>query len=305
MKTTRIVLVLLMVLWSGTMVFAKSVGTLNLEKGKVRIRSNGIDNTYSMPGKQVQVHSGDEIQTGANTRAVITLSARGDHVELFSTTFFRLTNVSAVKQELSMPTGKLRFKVTKSLKKRTRRRFKLRTANAIIGVKGTGGTAESEDGDTSLLCESGVCTVSSAADPDATIDIGIDQVTRIRRALPPSQPVVVPPPVRRRIVAADRAGQGFKGIKFGVVIKVEPPKKDPKKKPGPQKPGAGKPGAGPSVPIGGGVTAGLEGGPDDPELEGPNIDEVLDQVEEDIATVEDDIDVAAAIDALIRLIISN
>ncbi len=321
MKTTRIVLVLLLVLWFGTMVHAKPVGILSLEKGKVRIRSKGLDNTYKTPGKQVQVHSGDEIQTGTDTRAVIKLSARGDHIELFSITFFRLTDVSAVKQELSMPTGKLRFQVTKSLKKRTRRRFKLRTANAIIGVKGTGGTVASLDGDTSVLCESGVCTVASDAYPDVPVDVEADQVTRLRRARPPTLPLVAPPAVRRRIIAADNAAQGFQGVKFGAVIKVDPIKRAPKKKPGPQKPGT-KPGgqpkpqlqpgtgatpqpSGPVGPTGGGVTVELDVEPDDPELEGPDIDNVIEQIEAEIDVLEDDIDVIGATEALIRLIISN
>ena len=82
------------------------VGTLQLEKGIVRIRQNGVDTMHSERGKVLPIFSGDEFQTGPNTFVRIKLDGSGDDIELSSQTFFRLAKASAEGQELSMPTGK-------------------------------------------------------------------------------------------------------------------------------------------------------------------------------------------------------
>ena len=54
-----------------------------LKKGQVKLRRAGVDKIYRKAGEQIPVWNLDEIQTGKNTQAAITLTEKDDKIELF------------------------------------------------------------------------------------------------------------------------------------------------------------------------------------------------------------------------------
>lgn len=315
----RLILALLIPLFTGSMVLAAPVGTLILESGKVRIRSMHLDTTYHEVGTRVLVNSGDEIQTGVNSRAVIKLDANGDDIELYSKTFFKLTEVTSARQELSMPIGKVHFSVKKVRKYKGRKRFRIRTANAIIGVKGTKGIGETDGVSTDVACTEGTCTVSSFDRPDVVVEVQANQISRVRKARLPTRPVAVPPKVMAALKAAV-TGKRVTGIRFGATVKVQPQKEQKKEemKDGGQQEGK-KSGQQP-LPSGGDkdvdpTDTGEEG--DFGEDGDPGVDEVLDEdptedpdeliegIQGELGIVTDDIESATESSTTIRLKIVN
>jgi hypothetical protein len=196
MKTTRILVLFLMFLWPTMMLTAVPAGTLILEKGKVRIRSHNIDMTYQEPGKQIPVQSGDEIQTGTNTRATIKLTKHGDDIDLFSGTFFRLSHISEKKQEVFMPVGKGKFLIKKSPKKGLKRRFSIRTANSLIRVKGTEIVVVSFGDQTFLITVEGVATLQALKSLGLTVVpvvVAADQTSGTKTGLNSDEATDAPP----------------------------------------------------------------------------------------------------------------
>ncbi len=295
MKNTRILLTMLLLLWPAMVLFAAPAGTLFLEKGKVRIKRNQIHTTYTEVGSQIQVHSGDQIQTGADTRAIIKLTEKGDDIELSSSTFFSLTEISEKKQEVFMPVGKAKIRV----KKRSRpRRFSFKTANAVISVKGTEFLVGSNDGETSLLTLEGIVILASIDQPELLVEVPINQASQLQTDGKPTIPVVVPPEVRNAILNSD-SPQVFKTVIFGQEVQIVV-KKPTEKKEGEQDKGDG-----------GGEESSDKEDPEtdeeDPEQdeEEPetDVDDEVDDVEDIIDEVTDDVEEET--EAIIKLNITN
>ena len=196
-------------------IWAASVGELLLEKGLVKVRRNNVDTIYRDQGQTVTVQNMDEIQTGFDTRVTIQLTGKDEAIELFSKSFFVVSNVNAEQSSVYMPTGKARFKIT--AKKRVRkggRAFRLRTANAMIGVKGTDFVVGASDGGTSLLTLSGVVSFASLVAPDVEVEVGSNQASKIQASKAPTVPVEVPQQVREEVIQGDTT-KAFENIEFG------------------------------------------------------------------------------------------
>lgn len=217
-------------IWILTLVFlgtgivsAQVVGKMTLEQGIVKLRRNTIDSIHRQAGKEIEVRNRDEIQTGPNSLATIRLQGKEDEIRLFSNTFFVLSSIEAETSEVAMPIGKSRIlikprKIVKNEK--TRRPFRLRTTNALIGVKGTDFIVGVLAGSTNLLTLQGIVALANINAPDVEIEVKLNQASRIQQDGRPTAPVEVPPQARETIIASDTPAS-FNTVTFGEEIPAQ------------------------------------------------------------------------------------
>lgn len=232
MKKQHILLMLLTFLFSGSSVFsATDIGTMVLKKGMVKLRRVGVDTIFKEVGKSISLSSLDEIQTGAESQVTIQLTAKGDNIELFSQSYFKIDSVDKKSSSVSMSIGKARFSIPKSRRplKRSRKRFRVKTANALVGVRGTEFVLATGAEETNLLTIEGSVTMASVTDPDVEVEVQENQVSQIRQDAPPTTPVTVAPSVRDNILNTD-SPKAFQVVQFGTTVSVGEEKKDSQKK---------------------------------------------------------------------------
>ena len=207
-------LILLLVIPLFSLV-ADSVGTLELTKGIVKIRRNGVDTIYRDTGAKFPVHEGDEIQTGDSSRVIIRYDKKGTQTSLYSKTFFIIEEVGEQTDRFFLSIGKIYFLVPKLkiLYQIKKERLRLRTATAIIGVKGTAGITGSQRGRTDHLTIFGKVTIASIEEPDLEIEVGENQASRVVEDEPPAPPVLVPPVLRDKVITSDTTAE-FGEIRF-------------------------------------------------------------------------------------------
>ena len=228
MKKTILFVSLMLGIFSTGTLLAATVGTLTLEKGLFKLRRNAIDTVYRESGKTISVEDRDEIQTGGDTQVKIHLNAKGDDIELTSSSFLIITGVTETTSELEMPAGKARFKIKKRKRSgRERKRFRLKTANALIGVKGTEFIAGVSDGNTSLLTLEGSVSMANISAPEVEVEVKVNQASQIKKDAAPTTPMDVPPKVREEIIKTEDP-KVFNNVQYGVEVKVS--KTDTKKK---------------------------------------------------------------------------
>lgn len=230
------ILVAFLVLFCQPVLLAesKTVGIMTLNKGVVKLRRNLVDSVYRKVGETVPVSNLDEIQTGKDSNVTIELKAKDDKLELYSQSFFKIDQVTPESSSLSMSIGKARFKIKKGIKprrslKKRRKRFRVRTANAIVGVKGTEFVMAAGTDVTSVLTIEGTVDVASVSAPDIEVEVGENQASQIKQAAPPTKPVTVPPSIKEDILNADTPN-AFNKVTFGETVSTSDVKQDSKKK---------------------------------------------------------------------------
>jgi len=208
-----------------------SVGTMTLDKGIVKVRRALVDKIYRKVGDKIPIHNLDEIQTGKYSSVTIKLDAKGDKLELYSQSFFKIDNVTRESSQISMSIGKARFKIKKGRQplKRRKKRFRVRTANAVVGVKGTEFIMATGVDVTNVLTVEGIVSMANISAPDVEVDVSANQVSRVSKNLSPAAPVKVPPSVQANILNTDSPA-AFNNVKFGEVVPSPAPKTEPKKK---------------------------------------------------------------------------
>ncbi|MFH2131932.1 MAG: FecR family protein [bacterium] len=270
MKTVIQILSLFLALFYVGVLFAEPVGTLTMEKGTLKLRRNKMDTIYTEPALSIPVENGDEIQTGFDTRANIRMTDPSDTIELFPNTFFNVSGVSREQSELFMPAGKARFLVG-NLKKNVqtgRRRFSLRTANAIIGVKGTEFIVGILNGNTNLLTVSGIVSLASISAPEVEVAVSPNRASKIQGNRPPTVPVAVAPDLQQTIINSDSA-ESFEGVTFGAETAVD----DAARSQGTDK---GKVGA--------------DGAPEVAEIPEQDIDALISDITQEVEQIQADVD---------------
>lgn len=113
--------------------------------------------------------------------------------------------------------GKLKGNLTKLVRTKQRskkKRFKVRTVSALIGVRGTDGVIATIGDSTKVLCVSGECTLASKEAPKYEITVVENEVSHVREGSGPSLPVTVSVEERDSIVKADGA-DSFQEVEFG------------------------------------------------------------------------------------------
>jgi FecR protein len=264
MKTVKLIFGLSLALLYSAVIFAEPVGILTMKAGTLKLRRNNIDTIYTDPGVRIPIENRDEVQTGSGTRAEIRMAAQGDLVELFPNTFMMVDNVTSEKTHLSMLAGKGQFEIKKTgkLTRKKRGRFRLRTVNAVIGVKGTKIIVGVMNGRTDLMTLSGIASLASRLTPDLEIEVKPNQVSKIPGNRQPFRPVTVTPEVRQRIIESDSA-ESFEQVPFA----DEPEKEDAGQKQRTKK---------------GAEEADVEAGQD--------VDTLIEQVNDDVEQAQEDID---------------
>jgi hypothetical protein len=266
MKSIRLIFSLFLMLLYTTVLFAEQVGMLTLETGTLKLRRSHLDTIYTNAGDSIPVENGDELQTGFKTRVKIQLTDPSDTIELSANTFFTIKSISQEKSEVTMPAGKARFLVSKpvNLTKKKRRRFSLRTANAVIGVKGTEFVVGVLNGTTNLLTLSGIVSLASISAPDFEVAVNPNQASKIRVNRRPTLPVTVPPDVQQNIIESEDP-ESFEAVEFGEESEI---------------PGAAE---------GQATDNGVEGVDDVEELD---VDELIEEVNEEVEQIQEDVDEA-------------
>jgi len=236
MKRARIpfLVAVLVLLCQGWLSAQADVGTMTLNKGVVKLRRAKIDTLYQTVGQQIPVQNLDEIQTGKDSNVTIDLKAQTDKLELYSQSFFKIDQVTGESSQVSMSIGKARFKIqagTRPLVPRdsSKKRFQVKTANAIVGVKGTEFVMAAGADVTSVLTIEGVVDVASVAAPDIQVEVGENQASQIKQASTPTAPVTVPPSVKDSILSTDSPAV-FNNVSFGATVSATEVKPEQKQK---------------------------------------------------------------------------
>jgi len=133
-------------------------GDAVIKKGSLTIVRNGQSQLYEISDSTVEVQENDVLRAGSRSQIVLNTSEQTT-ITIGSNAVFQVKSWEhrQKKGKLRMLFGKMLFK-TKKLK--GRRRFRLKTATAVMGVKGTEGNSEvGSTGNTILVCNDGVCTM--------------------------------------------------------------------------------------------------------------------------------------------------
>jgi len=112
--------------------------------------------------------------------------------------------------------GKLKGSLTKLVRTKQRskkKRFKVRTVTAIVGVRGTDFVVATSGDSTNLLALSGEVTLASPEVPDYEIPVVANEVSYVREGSGPSVPVTVSVEERDSIAKADGA-DSFKQVEL-------------------------------------------------------------------------------------------
>ena len=113
--------------------------------------------------------------------------------------------------------GKLKGNLTKLVRTKQRsqkKRFKVRTVSAIVGVRGTDFVVATSGDSTNLLALSGKLTLANKIVPDYEIPVVANEVSYVREGSGPSVPVTVSVEERDSIAKADGA-DSFQEVEFG------------------------------------------------------------------------------------------
>ena len=204
-------------------------GDLNLIKGVVKIIRGDDVQIISKLGTRVPLHNGDRVQTGANSKADITLKFSKEVIQLSSRSFFEVDNVNETQSKITLLTGKGQFKIPKKKLKRKRKkpRFKVRTVMAVVSVSGTEFVMGTGNEQTSLLTLSGEVTMAPVSAPDIEVIIPENQASTVVQGAAPTRPVTVPPETRANIVSSD-SPETFKQVSFPKPVPIEKARKKKK-----------------------------------------------------------------------------
>jgi hypothetical protein len=186
-------------------------GELLLEKGSVLVRHAGDVRMLQQAGARAPLYAGDEVRSGGDTSAVITLKATQDAVTLYEHTSFAVESVSPASSRFGLNMGKAFFKAVAALG--GGKRFEVATPTAVIGVKGTEFVVGTDGNDTFLLTLSGVVGIVSQAFREIEVATEADFASAVRAGQPPAPPVPVPAETRERIVKEPGLG-GFKSLEL-------------------------------------------------------------------------------------------
>ena len=212
--TVTMTIVVLTILVSAP-AFSASIGYLVVKEGVMKHRRGNVDKIYRPSEKKIQLNNRDEVQTGERTRIKIVLLSKRDVLHLYSNSYLKFNQVTPKRSLLSLPIGKIRCLVRKTLNRITKRRrnFRLKTVTATIGVKGTDFLVQTNGSSTNVLTLEGVVSMFSQADITKTIDLAAGMASRIRGSLPPAPAIEVPVATRQEILATD-TGETWSGIDF-------------------------------------------------------------------------------------------
>ena len=133
------------------------------------------------------------------------------------------SNSDEVKKALPARTQK---KIGRSTKRKRggllarKKRFKVRTVSAVVGVRGTEFVVAATEDSTNVLTVTGEVTLASAELPGFEVVLTKSSISRVSEGSAPSRPVVVPPSEQQQIVESGNV-DGFEEVEFGPADSLE------------------------------------------------------------------------------------
>jgi len=101
-----------------------------------------------------------------------------------------------------------------------KKRFKVRTVSAVVGVRGTEFVVAATGDSTNVLTVTGEVTLASAELPGFEVVLPKSSISRVSEGSAPSRPVVVPPSEQQQIVESGNV-DGFEEVEFGPADSLE------------------------------------------------------------------------------------
>ena len=101
-----------------------------------------------------------------------------------------------------------------------KKRFKVRTVSAVVGVRGTEFVVAATEDSTNVLTVTGEVTLASAELPGFEVVLPKSSISRVSEGSAPSSPVVVPPSEQQQIVESGNV-DGFEEVEFGPADSLE------------------------------------------------------------------------------------
>ena len=184
-------------------------GTLDVQQGEVKLRHDGRSQVLKAPAQGVAVFVGDALHSGPESMSQLHLTAGQDVVALYGNSYFTVQSASEDDTRLSLGIGKALFRVFARLKSTAR--FEVKTATAVVGVKGTEFVVGTDGETTYVLTILGVVNLVTEALAAREVLVLQDTVSAARRAEPPVPPQPVTPDVRDRVVKEQGIGT-FKSL---------------------------------------------------------------------------------------------
>ena len=133
-------------------------GDAVIKRGSLTIVRQGRSILHNSGGQSIEIQQQDVLRAGRSSQIVLS-TVEDTTVTLGSHAVFQIKSWQLKQKSgsLRMLYGKMLFKTRKL---QGRRRFRLKTATAVMGVKGTEGNTEvGSTGNTVLVCNTGVCTM--------------------------------------------------------------------------------------------------------------------------------------------------
>lgn len=192
-------------------------GTITLDKGVLRIHRNKYSQLYEEKGKVLSVFENDKIETGLASQARIVFAADNSKIKLFSYSHFLIKKIDPKETSVHLSAGKGQFSVIK--RKKRGQRFRIRTTNAMVAVKGTEFIVGAEGEETSVLALQGTVSLANISTPEVEVEIGKNTASRVSGHTLPTEPVIVPSEVLEKIVKTDSLAS-FQLVKYGKPVTV-------------------------------------------------------------------------------------
>ena len=211
----------------------REMGTITLDKGVLQIFKAEYGQFLKKRGAVLAVYENDKIKTGGDSQARIVFAADGSKIKLFSRSQFTVSKIDHKGALVDLLAGKGQFSVVKQ--KKRGRRFRVRTVNAMVAVKGTEFIIGAEEKTTSVLALQGTIGLSNMATPEIEVEVSKNNASKVSGLLLPTEPVVVSKEDQEKIVKADSI-KIFKTIKYGKPVTISKKKILPLEKPAPVEP---------------------------------------------------------------------
>ncbi|MCZ6728181.1 MAG: FecR family protein [SAR324 cluster bacterium] len=182
----------------------KLVGDLVLKRGLVKVRRLGREYFFRTQGAVVPIFERDVVQTGPNTRVIISMRLKKEVVQMYSNSHIAIEQLKPTRTSIGMAIGKALFSLVRSLK--IQPQFLVRTQSTSIGVKGTKFVVGNEEHKSYVLTLEGKVGVISKARPKVEVVLSKGQAIIGERGEALSEVVEVSEEQQQAIVKEEGLG---------------------------------------------------------------------------------------------------
>ena len=208
---------------------AAAAGYMVVTKGEAKLVSKqNQTQIFEASETQVPLEPGDQIQSNQAGLIQVFLREGQEEIQLYANGFLKVEAVLPEGTRLGLPIGKGRFQVTGALFNGKPRPFRVRTSNALIGVKGTNFVLQCDRETTSLVTLEGLVGMASAANLKISVDVPAGTATRAVQSAPPTPPVEVSKEAVEAILGESAGQETFDKLIFEAAPLPEETQEDKK-----------------------------------------------------------------------------